>query len=204
MDKTIVIATIGLMILALVAASIFAYYPLQLQIQPVAPPIVFALGSNAGQPDLGSSNTITVTLGTNNTSVNITIHPTYHTTYYKNVTLIKNTDSRAYNVFLVLDDVTNDLPANSTVYLIVYSSGATRSLGTGYPEPQVPSGYVAFVNLTAISTGSRVSIGSLSSGSTWEIDFMVFIPEGTRLTGASATFKMHIAYTPGPGSETPP
>ncbi|MEM0026677.1 MAG: hypothetical protein QXT53_02590 [Ignisphaera sp.] len=94
---------------AFIAASVFAYYPLQLTVQPVSPPLVFAAGTNANQPDLGA-NTISVTVEQNSTSATITIHPTYHTTYYKDVIRISNTDTRVYNVWLVLDQVTNTLP----------------------------------------------------------------------------------------------
>lgn len=202
MNKNLLLVTTILLAVAFIAASVFAYYPLQLAVQPTAPPIVFAAGTNANQPDLGSGNTISVTVGQNSTSATITIHPTYHTTYYKNVTIIKNTDNKAYNVWLVLDQVANTLPSGSKVYLVVYSKGATRDLSAGYPEPGAPSGAVKVIDLTATGTNSPVSIGSLASGSTWEIDFMVYIPEGASIRSASATFSMHIAYTA--GSETPP
>lgn len=203
MDKTIVIATVGLAILAFVVASVFAYYPFQLQVQPVEPLVIFEYGSNANQSDLGAGNTIAVTLGDNKTSVTITIHPTYHTTYYKNVTRIVNSDNKLHNVYLIIDSISNNLPGGSQVWLIVYSSGDSRDLPVGYPEPQPPTtGRVNVIELTATPTNSPTQIGSLASGGIWEIDFMVYIPEGTDITGTGATFQMHIAYTP--SGETPP
>ncbi|MEL9941181.1 MAG: hypothetical protein QXG81_02980 [Ignisphaera sp.] len=206
MNKNLLLVTTILLAAAFIAASVFAYYPLQLTVQPTAPPVAFAAGTNANQLDLGSGNTISVSVGQNSTSATIAIHPTYHTTYYKNVTIIKNTDNKAYNVWLVLDQVANTLPSGSKVYLVVYNKGASRDLGTGYPEPGTPQeggNVIRVIELTAQNTNSPIQIGQLNgNGGTWEIDFLVYIPEGASIRGASATFSMHIVYTP--GGEMPP
>ncbi|MEM0026676.1 MAG: hypothetical protein QXD38_01925 [Ignisphaera sp.] len=52
------------------------------------------------------------------------------------------------------------------------------------------------------STDTPILLGTLGGGKHWEIDFLVYIPEGTKITGTSATFSMHIVYTP--SDETPP
>ena len=83
MEKRIITLTLTLLVAAFATASVFTYYPFKLLVKPVSPPIIFEPGSNANQPDLGSDNNIQVDLGGNNTSVEITIHPTYRTTYYK-------------------------------------------------------------------------------------------------------------------------
>ena len=57
-------------------ASVFVYYPATITVSPVIPPVVFATGSNAGQPDLGYGNTIQVITGSNGTKLDVTIHPT--------------------------------------------------------------------------------------------------------------------------------
>ncbi len=203
MDRALLLTAISILAAAFIAASVFAYYPLKLVVQPVTPPITFAPGSNAGKDDLRSSNTITVSISTDGTSAEITIHPTYHTTYYKNVTVIENNDNKRYNVSLVVETVSNsnNLPPGSKVYMIVFSRGASRDLLATYPEPGLPSD-VNKIELTVASTNSPISIGSLAGGGVWEIDFMVYIPEGASLTGASATFNMHLVYSP--SEETPP
>ena len=203
MDKALVAATIGLMILALVAAAVFTYYPLTLAVQPAGPKVVFDYGSNANQPDIYDE--IGVSIGSNKTYASITIHPTYQVTYYKNITLIKNTDTKAYNVYLVINNSAGGLPADSKVVLYIYKQGATRNLA-GWPaaslEPKTGT-YVAYINLAATSLDSPVQIGQLAGGSTWEVDILVYIPEGNYAVETySQTFSMHIVYTP--GSETPP
>ena len=113
---------LALALLAMTAtlASVFAYYPLTLQVVPTAPGVVFEPGSNADQPDIGEGKTITVTIGANKTSASITIHPTYQENYYKDVLQIVNNDDNAMNVYIVFTSVSNTLPAGSTVKLFVY------------------------------------------------------------------------------------
>lgn len=200
MEKKIITPALTLLLVAFIAASVFAYYPFQLLIQPTSPPVIFEKGKNADQSDLGNSKTIGVSLGANKTSVTVTIHPTYRTTYYKNVTLLINSDGKAHNVYLILDSRNSTLPSGSKVWFIVFSKGATRDLPANYPEPGTPSGAVKVIELTNTNTNDPVNIGSLSSNGIWEIDFMVYIPEGYVM--GSATFSMHIAYTP--STETPP
>ena len=178
---------VWLMALAFVAAGVFVYYPLSVTVSPVEPPIVFGSGSNANKPDLGGSNTITVHLGPKNTSVAITIHPTYNITYFKNVTIISNTDSKAYNVYLRVVQAITGFPSGSVIELRIYEKGAGR-----------PGQPIGTVNLS--STGTT-SIGELSSGGTWEVDVKVHIPEGSSLP-SSATAYLELIYTP--SSETPP
>ncbi|MEM4054899.1 MAG: hypothetical protein QW369_05090, partial [Desulfurococcaceae archaeon] len=123
--RAVLLPTLVLMVSAVALAAVFAYYPLTLQAVPTAPGVVFEPGSNAGQPDIGEGNTITVTVGANKTSASITIHPTYQENYYKDVLRINNTDDNAMNVSIVFTSVVNNLPAGSIVKLFVYE-GATR------------------------------------------------------------------------------
>ncbi|MEM2350233.1 MAG: hypothetical protein QXI98_03205, partial [Candidatus Bathyarchaeia archaeon] len=78
---------------------------------------------------------------------------------------------------------------------------ASRDL-QGYPDPEPPSGTVNTIELTEISTNDPQQIGTLDSEDIWEIDFMVYIPEGTTIIGVVGTFSIHIVYTP--SGETPP
>ncbi len=175
------------LVLAFAYAHVMSYYPVNVTLVPSAPKVIFAPGSNAGGTDIDGSN-IEVTIGANATSLTITVHPTYETTYYQNITLIKNTDTTtAYNVNIVVDqgiDLTK-LPAGSKAYLIIYNLGATRQL-TGWPVPMPNTGtYVNIVDLT--QSGETTPIGQLSAGGVWEVDLLVYIPEGAPASTVSAT-----------------
>ncbi|MEM2214140.1 MAG: hypothetical protein QXI72_03855 [Candidatus Nezhaarchaeales archaeon] len=200
-ERGVLASVLILIVAAFAAASVFAYYPFQLTVSPVSPPVTFEYGNNSGQPDLGTG-TISVSLGNNKTSVQVSIHPTYNTTYYKNVTLLNNSDSKEYKVYLIISEKQVSLPSESKVYLIVYSSGATRNL-IGYPNPEPASStYVNKIELVNTDTDTPTLIGSLHERAIWEFDFLVRIPEGSSIEGASAIFKMHIVYTP--SAEAPP
>ena len=178
---------LALALLAMTAtlASVFAYYPLTLQVVPTAPGVVFEKGSNAGQPDIGARNTITVSVGANKTSASITIHPTYQENYYKDVLQIVNNDDNAMNVYIVFTSVSNTLPADSVVKLFVYEEDTKIELDVTNPQLNQP-----------------ISIGLLGATKVWQIDIYVYIPEGTVITGRSYTADAKLVYTP--STETPP
>lgn len=182
MEKKLATMALSLLAASFIAASVFAYYPLTLTVQPTTPPVVFETGSNANQNDLGPSNTIVVSIGSNSTSATVTIHPTYQRTYYRDVLRIKNNDAKAYYVWLSLESVSNSLPPGSRVSLLVGSQNIT---------------------LTSLSTGAKVQVGPISGSSTLTIDIEVYIPEGSSISGASATFNLNAIYTPS-SSEEPP
>ena len=186
-NSYILTLVIGLMAMAFIAASVFAYYPLSITVSPVQPPIVFALGSNSNKPDLGSDKFITVLPGDNSTSASVTIHPTYQTTYYKDVLRIRNVDTKAYSVYLRVETPITNFPSGSVVNLTIYSSGADRA------TPPI-------ANVSLLSTGTTY-IESLSGGGTWEVDVKVYIPEGSSWP-SSATARLLLIYTP--SGETPP
>ena len=190
-NKNTLILVAGLMAMVFVAASVFAYYPLSITVSLIEPPVKFITGSNSNQDDLGSDNfgqsyTITVNLGSNNTSASVTIHPTYQKTYYKDVLRINNSDSKAYNVSIRVESM-KGFPAGSYIKLKIYNSGASRAV-----EP------IKTVSLTPTDT---VNIGMLNRESTWEVDIEVYIPEGTTLP-LSATASLQLIYTP--SNEKPP
>jgi hypothetical protein len=192
---SLALALLTAIALSIAFAAVFSYYPVSITISPVSPPVYFEEGENANQDDLGAGNTIAVTVGSSSTSVSITIHPTYQVTYYKNVTLIVNSDtSKAYNISLRVATAAS-LPSGASAVVYVYSKGASRSL-SGYPKP-TPSGYVKSVDLT--STGTTW-IGYLSGGSAYEIDIYVYIPEGTSPSSTTA----ELLLIASPSSESPP
>jgi hypothetical protein len=185
---------IALAALTATLASVFAYYPVTATLSPTNPPVYFDLGTNANKNDIGSGNTITVTKGSNGASLSFTVHPTYQTCYWKNITIIKNDDSKAYNIYLRVVTPVSGI-SGATVGIYVYNKGAARSL-SGYPTPAPASG--TYVDLT---TSGTTLIGQLSGGSTFEIDVYTYIPEGSTLP-SSASASLLLIYTP--SGETPP
>ncbi|MEM1731225.1 MAG: hypothetical protein QXY26_08890 [Ignisphaera sp.] len=182
--KQIVVPIAVLLVTSIAFASVFAYYPLTITVSPQAPGVRFGAGSNAGQPDIGTGNTISTTIGQSGTSVSITIHPTYQENYYKNVTVITNSDDNAMNVYLIFDSVSSNL---STVKLFVYE-GTTK---------------VTVLDIASQSIGTPIRVGQIASGKTWQIDLYVKIPEGTSITGAQYQVTARLVYTPS-SEETPP
>ncbi|MEM3967813.1 MAG: hypothetical protein QXK04_08585 [Ignisphaera sp.] len=181
--KQIVAPIAVLLVTSIAFASVFAYYPLTITVSPQAPGVRFGAGSNAGQPDIGTGKNISTTIGQSGTSVSFTIHPTYQENYYKNVTVITNSDDNAMNVYLIFDSVSSNLP---TVKLFVYE-GTTK---------------VTVLDIASQSIGTPIRVGQIASGKTWQIDLYVKIPEGTSITGAQYQVTARLVYTP--SSETPP
>ncbi|MCR6624553.1 MAG: hypothetical protein NDF58_08275 [archaeon YNP-LCB-024-027] len=190
--RAVVLALAATIILSIAFSSVFVYYPITAQISPVETPVKLGYGSNAGRPDL--SNTISVTIGSNNASATITIHPTYQVSYYRNITIIKNTDSKAYKVMLNVSSTMNGLPANSKAKLYVFAKGHARGF-SGWPienlEPALGN-YITSLDLTTTSTTSEFD---LTAGAIVEIDILIYIPEGTS-PPSSATANIYLRYTP--------
>jgi len=170
-------------LLAIVNAAVFTYYPTNLSLSPVAPPIVFSNGKNAGQPDLSGTNTIGVSIGSANTSLTITLHPTYQYNYYKNITIIKNQDtSKSYYIAIrVNTPFSNTIISNATLH--IYDTTGTT---------------IKNVNLK--TTGTTIWLGPLNSGSKWFIDIILSINEtgGTPSTApfSSDSAALQLIYSP--------
>ena len=191
--RAVVLALAATIILSIAFSSVFVYYPITAQISPVTnTPVKLGYGSNANRNDL--SGTISVTIGPNNASATITIHPTYQVSYYRNITIITNTDSKAYKVMLNVSSPMTGLPANSKAKLYVFSKGAGRGL-TGWStdslEPASGS-YIKSLDLTTTSTSSEFT---LNANDVVEIDILIYIPEGTS-PPSSATANIYLRYTP--------
>ncbi|NAZ14162.1 MAG: hypothetical protein GU359_08500 [Desulfurococcales archaeon] len=196
---TPLIALLIAVVISIAFASV-VYYPMTVTVSAVNPPIMIGYGSNSNQSDLGYSNTIQVSVGSNNASLSITIHPTYGVSYYKNISIITNTEpdgGKAYNIYIrVVTPIT--LPTGSIAKLYIYSKGASRSLSR-FPTPSPASGsYVKVVDLT---TSGTTEIGSLDAGQGYEIDLYIYIPEGASLP-STQTVQLYLIYTP--SGETPP
>ncbi|MEM2370534.1 MAG: hypothetical protein QXH51_06495 [Candidatus Bathyarchaeia archaeon] len=187
MYKRFVLAPLLALLFATVAlASVFVYYPLYITATPTEPKLVFDSGSNANQPDIGTGNQIQVSIGENKTFASITIHPTYQENYYKNVLNITNGDDNAVNVSIIFTSVDNELPSGSNVTMIIYCRGTRINL----------------LNITLPEENKPIWIGQIDKDNVWEIDFYVYIPEGTYIMNKSYTAIAKLVYTPSP--ETPP
>jgi len=125
--------TIATILVSIVFASVFVYYPGIVQVSPVRPPIIFTEGSNSNQRDLNGA-TITTTIDSTNTSASIALHPTYQRTYYRDVLRIKNQDSEVYYVKVnVVSTITggNIVSAKIHVYSGAVKVGEIDLLTTG-------------------------------------------------------------------------
>jgi hypothetical protein len=206
---TPLIALLIAVVISIAFASVFVYYPMEVKLQPVSPPVYFEkTGSNADADDLGSGNKISVSIGSNGGSLIVTVHPTYQTAVYKSVAKIVNGDSKAYNVYVYvrtsitpitaspLGSTFSDQSASSDIEICFVSSSRSTS---GFPTP----GYSVDVKCVSLQSTGLTYIGSLSASSSWDIDLYVYIPEGaTGITSNTYTALIHLIYTP--SSETPP
>ncbi len=115
--------------IAIVNASVFVFYPINVSLQGQAPPIVFSTGKNANQADLWG-NTIGVTLDSTNTTLTLTLHPTWRTNLYKNISLIVNLDTtRTYYIkFNVTSPFTNAKITSAILY--IKNLAGTTTYGT--------------------------------------------------------------------------
>jgi len=169
-------------LVSIVNASVFVYYPITVELQPTQPPIIFSKGKNAGGQDL-YGNTIGVSIGDANTSLTITVHPTYQTNYYKNLTVINNTDTaNSYYVAIRVNTPFSNSKIISAKLLIFDSSGTN----------------IAVVDL--LTTGTTSWLGPLSAGGKWFVDINITIsesggsPDSAPFTSDSAS--LQLIYSP--------
>ena len=180
------LVALGAAILAsAVFASVFVYYPVNISIRPVAPPVKFAAATNSNGTDLGG-NIINVTLGKNQTSAMIEIHPTYQWTYYKDILKITNEDpgSTPYYVYLKVDGINLTVVPGAALWIVVSDGVST---------------YTAQITGPGLYNISD-TLGTLSAGEEWFVSLVTLYPEGEPLVhlGVNAT----LVYSP--SSESPP
>jgi len=179
-----------------VFASVFVYYPLNISLTPSKPAVYFVAGSNAGKPDVmygTDSNTISVSVDSAGAQASITVHPTYQTTYYKDVLEITNQDSQAYYVWLNITNPLLDIYGNLTsAKLIVFDASSGNSI----------------TSIDLSQTGP-VKVGQISGGATWRIDLEFKITgygsngspsQAPTLSDTSAS--LNLIYSP--SNENPP
>ncbi|MDI9619679.1 MAG: hypothetical protein QFX33_02515 [Candidatus Nezhaarchaeota archaeon] len=180
-------------------ASVFLYHPINMKVEPQKSPIRFAYGGNANQFDIGSGKTISVEL-IGYTQASITLHPTNGSTYYKDVLRVENTDSKAYNVYVVIVDPlawNNDYNAS----LLVFYSDATRYLNFD-ANGRVTSvdGCACCVDLTG-TRGDLSDSFLIDSGDTIDLDLYFYVPHNAA-PPSDNNVNFLLVYTP--SSEEPP
>jgi len=190
MEKRKKLLTIVLIALALavVNASVFTYYPVSITLAPQQPPLIFKYGSNTKKPDLWGT-TITANIGAANTSLALTVHPTYQTTYYKDIARIKNQDSS--NSYYVAIKVNTPFTGPSGAKLLIYDSSGNK---------------IKEVDL--LTTGTTTWFAQqISAGSEWRMDLNITIPETGSSSSAPSisqpTASVQLIYSP-QSTETPP
>ena len=205
---TPLIALLIAVVISIAFASVFVYYPMAVTLQPVQPPVYFDAGSNSNKSDLwyGQNTAISVLIGSNATSLNITVHPTYQTTVYKNVSRIVNRDSKAYNVSIYVRTSIESITGTGSTFstqksqsnIMICFVNSSRST-SDFPTP----GYTVDVKCVSLQSTGLTNIGLLDGGKSWEIDLYVYIPEGANIDGLTTyTALIHLIYTP--SSESPP
>ena len=210
---TPLIALLIAVVISIAFASVFVYYPMAVTLKPVQRTVYFEKGSNADKDDLGSGNSISVSIGSNATSLNITVHPTYQTAVYKSVARIRNDDSKAYNVSINVRSSITPITGTGSAFstqnsqtqsnITICFVGSSRST-SGFPTPD----YSVDVKCVSLQSTGLTNIGLLNGGDSWEIDLYVYIPEGASgIISNTYTAQIHLIYTPyngQPSSESPP
>ncbi len=164
-------------------AGVIVSYPINGTVNYVTPTIVFAGGSNANQTGLGG-NTISVTIGANNTSATFSIHITYQTVEYHDILVIKNTDT--VNAYWIGFSSTNTLPAqvyNATL-IITDDSGAK----------------IASYNL--LTGGWSGWLFQIPGNTTYHINLIFKMSEGQKLPTTAASISLKL-YWSNSNTETP-
>ncbi|MEN2999007.1 MAG: hypothetical protein ABDH61_00255 [Acidilobaceae archaeon] len=130
----------------------------------------FEPGSNAGRPDVGGSP-IGVSISQGGNVADVTIRPTYQTSWYRDLLRIRNLDTSARYVCIHISPGDNAaLRPGDRAELYVFPSGASR-IPSGYPAPTFPLGFLAKRDL--LSPGS--SCFSIGGGATVELDILVYM-----------------------------
>jgi len=164
-----------------VFASVFVYYPVTIQASPTAPPVIFSSGTNSNGIDLGG-RTIEVYISQANTSLSVTVHPTYQVTYYKNITVINNTDSsNPYYIAFRVNTAASDSNLQSANLIVKDSSGKT----------------VQTIDLMQTGTSSWITLGASQH---YSLDLNITYSAGsntyTQAPGSGFTASIQLIYSP--------
>jgi len=179
--ELMVIAILLALVISVVNAAVFVYYPIGISAQWSKRPMYFAGGNNAGGTDL--SGTITINLSEDDTSASITVHPSRRgTTRYKDVLRIVNGDTQAYYIGFSVDTAFDD-SAITEATLIVRS---------------VDGDLIGTVNLK--STGTMWTPWSLGVSEQLKVDLTFRISSDT---SGSDSASLQLIYSP-QSTESPP
>jgi hypothetical protein len=177
--------------ISVVNAALFVYYDASILAYGQMPPVVFAPGKNANGNDLWGT-TIGVTIDSTNTTLTITVHPTYQTNFYRNITLIVNQDTANsyYLAFNIITPFTNPKIRQAMLFI--------RSL----------DGSTTYATIDLLTTGVQGWPITLAGNQKLRIDLLIKILPGAGDTFNNAPFAsdtcvLQLVYSP-QNAETPP
>ncbi len=167
--------------LGIALAHVTTFFPISLSINPQNATVIFEPGSNANAVDAGGP--ISVETGTSNTTLSITIHPTFETTYYQNISIIRNKSSNAVTINLTVVqplDATQ-WPTGSKAYLLLFDSSTTSRV---YDFTDFATGFVNVTNaVRALDLTQEDSVTvTLDGNDFYQVDLLIYIPDTTNLT----------------------
>jgi len=159
--KLIALLAIAILI-SIVNASIFVYYPINLTISPQNPPVVFSSGSNSNGTDL-RGNTITVITSNSGTSLTIEVHPTLQRNYYYDIAKIKNNDDlNTYYIKFRVTKSINDDRVNEA-YLIINGDYNNKIIDLTSGGVQ-PSDWITLSSLGEFRVDLYIVLNSVEGG----------------------------------------
>jgi len=167
-----------LALFALVGTAVFVYLPGNISIVSVPPPVYFTAGTNANQPDI-AGNTISLTIGANQSSFSLTVHPTYQKTYYEDIVKIVNPA----------------LPAGDNYFFgvkVITAVGAPFTIA----EMRIfdnANNLILIVDLTSATLQGWPT--ALNDNTQYRVDFMFVLPENVQLPGPM-TVQIELVYSP--------
>ena len=177
---------IALSVAVTVYAGVLVIYPVNVNVEEVTPPIVFEPGANAGDPGLPSTNTITVSLGSNSTSATVSLQVTYGEVYVVDVLNITNPTT----------------PSGDNYFVKVCVDSAISSAVINTAEAIIKVGTSTYT-LDLRTAGACTSDFQLLDGDTATISFHFIVPEGTALDSTPPSVSLSLHYSPESPVPTP-
>ena len=174
---------IALSVAATAYAGVLVIYTVNVSVEEVAPPIIFEPGANAGKPGLPSTNTITVSLGSNSTSATVSLQVTYGEVYIVDVLNIVNPTAPSG-------------PSGDS-YLVKLCADTAISSGvinTAEAKVYVGNNLVGTLDLRSIGCTGEFS---LNDGDTATITFYFKLLEGNALDSIRLSVRLSLHYSPG-------
>jgi len=191
--KLYILVTLAVLI-TIVNASVFVYYPMTVNVSGTTAEVRFAPGSNANKDDLAGQTIEVVLEGSYNTKATITVHPTNERTYYRNVLVIENygVGHTYYGWINVKTAISSSAITLANLY-VKDSSGsvvATIDLKSNVIQPTQSASPDYITIPVATQSGATVTPGRLY------IDIEIQIDRGVDAGTVSDTAVLELIYSP--------